>query len=90
LQDASVTTALDIVETTSILATTAMLEGTDMISVVPLEVARYYARYGLLGILPVELPIAMANLGIITRKTKELSPATRGFLDCLRDTVRQG
>lgn len=89
LQDASVTTALDIVETSSILATTAMLESSDMISVVPLEVARYYARYGLLGVLPVELPIAMANLGIITRKTKELSPATREFLNYLRDTVRQ-
>lgn len=88
LQGASVTTALDIVETSSILATTAMLERTDMISVVPLEVARYYARYGILAILPVELPIAMANLGIITRRKKELSPATRGFLDHLRDTVR--
>ncbi len=88
LQDASVTRALDIVETTSILATTALLERTDMISVVPLEVARYYARYGLLGILSVELPIAMANLGIITRKSKELSPATRGFLECLRDAVQ--
>jgi DNA-binding transcriptional LysR family regulator len=90
LQDASVTTALDIVETSSILATTTMLECTDMISVVPLEVARHYARYGILGILRVELPIAMANLGIITRKSKELSPATRGFLHYLRDAVRHG
>jgi DNA-binding transcriptional LysR family regulator len=90
LQDASVTTALDIVETTSILATTAILERTDMISVVPLEVARHYARYGLLAILPVELPIAMANLGIITRKSKPLAPATRGFLECLRATVLDG
>jgi DNA-binding transcriptional LysR family regulator len=53
-------------------------------------VARHYARYGILGILPVELPIAMANLGIITRKSKELSPATRGFLHYLRDAVRHG
>jgi DNA-binding transcriptional LysR family regulator len=90
LQSASVTTALDIIETASILATTAMLERTDMISVVPLEAARHYANYGIIGILPVELPIAMANLGIITRKSKGLSPATTGFLACLRETIRGG
>jgi DNA-binding transcriptional LysR family regulator len=90
LQGASVATALDIIETSSILATTAMLESTDMISVVPLEVARHYAKYGLIGILPVELPVAMVNLGIITRRTKGLSPATKGFLHCLRETIRAG
>ena len=87
LQAASVTTALDIVETASILATTAMLERTDMISIVPLEVARHYSRYGLLGILPVELPVAMANLGIITRKSKDLSPAAKGFMVFLRAAI---
>jgi DNA-binding transcriptional LysR family regulator len=90
LQGASVTTALDIVETSSLLATTTMLEGSDMISVVPLEVARHYASYGLVGILPVELPIAMANLGIITRKAKDLSPATHRFLGCLRQAIHRG
>jgi len=90
LQGASLTTALDIIETASILATTAMLESTDMISVVPRDVARHYARYGLIRVLPIELPIAMANLGIITRKAKDLSPATTGFLACLRATLRAG
>jgi hypothetical protein len=30
--------------------------------------------------------MAMANLGIITRKKKELSPAVKGFLKALRDS----
>jgi len=38
-------------------------------------------------ILPVELPISMVNLGIITRKKKEMSPAAKGFLHALRDSM---
>jgi DNA-binding transcriptional LysR family regulator len=88
LQVASLAKALDIIETASILAATSLIEGTDMISVVPRDVAQHYANYGLIRIVPVELPIAMANLGIITRKTKDLSPAAKAFLACLRETVR--
>ena len=90
LQVASLTKALDIIETASILAATALIEGTDMISVVPRDVAQHYANYGLIRIVPVELPIPMANLGIITRKTKDPSPAAKGFLTCLREAIRDG
>ncbi|HSV83278.1 MAG TPA: LysR family transcriptional regulator [Ramlibacter sp.] len=89
LQEASMAAPPDIVETSSILATTALLESTDMVSVVPLDVARHYANYGMLAILPVELPIAMAKLGILTRKQKELSPAVRAFLRVLKDSVEE-
>ena len=57
-----------------------------MISVVPLDVAQHYANYGMVAILAVQLPMPMANLGIITRKKKELSPAVKGFLRALRDS----
>ena len=87
LQEASVSAPPDIVETASILATTALLESTDMISVVPLDVARHYANYGMLAVLPVELPISMAKLGIITRKQKDLSPAVRAFLRTLGESI---
>jgi DNA-binding transcriptional LysR family regulator len=87
LQSANFTQALDIVETASILATTALIEVTDMISVVSSGVAELYARYDLLRIVPVELPIAMAHLGIVTRKGRDLSPATHRFLDCLRESL---
>lgn len=83
LQQAQLVTSLDIVETASILATTSLMEGSDMISVVPLAVARHYANYGLLAIFPVELPILMAQLGIITPKRKEQSSAMKSFLHCL-------
>lgn len=87
LQHASLSAPPDIVETSSILATTSLLEASDMISVVPLDVAQHYANYGLVAILPVELPMPMANLGIITRRKKDLSPAVKGFLHALRDSM---
>jgi len=87
LQHSSLAAPPDIVETSSILATTSLLEASDMISVVPLDVAQHYANHALVGILPVQLPISMANLGIITRKKKELSPAARGFLHALRGNI---
>ncbi len=87
LQEASMAPPPDIVETSSILATTALLESSDMISVVPLDVAQHYANHGMLAILPVELPITMAKLGILTRKQRELAPAVRGFLRTLKDSI---
>ena len=61
-----------------------------MIAVVPSDVARHYANYGMLAILPVELPISMAKLGIITRRKKELSPAVRAFMQTLQASLREG
>ena len=89
LQHASLAVPPDIVETSSILATTSLLEASDMISVVPLDVARHYANYNMVAILPVELPISMANLGIITRRKKDLSPAVGGFLHALRNSMQR-
>lgn len=89
LQHASMAAPPDIIETSSILATTTLIEASDMIAVVPLDVAQHYAKYGLVDILPVELPISMANLGIITRKKKEMSPAAKGFLHALRNSMQE-
>lgn len=84
LMQARMTSRLDIIETASILATTTMIEASDMISVVPYDVAQHYAKYGLVTILPVELPTLMANPGIVTRKSKPLSPAVQKMLEYLK------
>ena len=88
LMIARMTTKLDIFETASILATTSMIESSDMISVVPHDVARHYARYGMVTILPVELPVLMVNPGIITRKSKALSPSVQKLLKCLKKSEK--
>lgn len=90
LQEAGQSSPPDIVETASILATTSLLEATDMISVTPQDVAEHYARYGMLAILPVAMPAPMAKLGLITRREKELSPAVQAFLRTLKASIPQG
>jgi DNA-binding transcriptional LysR family regulator len=83
-QAAGITSIPNIIETASILATTALLAKTDALSVVPARVAEHYAGYGMIGVLPVDLPIAMANLGIITRSDRSSSPALTVFVDQLK------
>jgi DNA-binding transcriptional LysR family regulator len=84
---AGVTALPDIIESASILATTAILEVTDTISVVPLHVAEHYARHGMLAILPVDMPLTMAKLGIITRANREPSPALTELLESLNQIL---
>ncbi|MFB1029388.1 MAG: hypothetical protein QMC09_06865 [Thauera sp.] len=59
-----------------------------MISVVPREVAEHYATYGMVTILPVELPTLMANPGIITKKSKPVSPTVQKFIHHLHQQER--
>lgn len=83
LKAAQLIQPLDIIETSSILATTAMLESSDMIAVVPNDVAEHYARHRMITVLPVELPLAMANLGLLTSKARPMSAAVKGLLGYL-------
>lgn len=76
--------SLDVVETTSLLATTSLIVASDMISVVPADVAAHYAQCGLVTVIPVDLPVLMVNLGILTRKSKVPSPAVSAFLGYLK------
>ena len=85
LQAAGMVQSLDIVETASILATTAMLEASDMIAVVPNDVAEHYARYGMVAVLPVELPISMVNIGLLTVRSRPRSVALNTLLDYFRE-----
>ena len=79
----------DVLETASILAATAMLECTDMVSVVPASAAAHYAAYGVLGVLALELPLPMAPLAVITRSSREAPPAVQGFAGILAGIARR-
>jgi hypothetical protein len=64
-----------------------MLQQTDFISVVPTEVARYYATYGMVAILPMTLSCSMDAFGIITRTDWLLSPAANVLLRALKTSA---
>jgi DNA-binding transcriptional LysR family regulator len=88
-QAAGIITIPNILETASILATTSLIANTDALSVVPEHVAQHYEKYNMLAILPVDLPIAMAKLGIITRSDRGMSPALSKFVNILKLSIEE-
>jgi len=86
-QRASLPLPANTIETAALLFTTRLLEHSDMVAVLAEEVARYYAAYRMLEILPVSLPCHMDDFGIITRVDLPLSPAAALVADILRSTA---
>lgn len=73
-----------LIETSSLLFTTKMLQQSDFVALMPLEVARYYAAYGMVAVLPIQLSCTMDSFGIILRKDWLLSPAAKVVLRALK------
>jgi DNA-binding transcriptional LysR family regulator len=66
-----------VIETGSPMVATRLLEETDFLAVLPVEVAQYYASCSLIAILSVALSCSMDSYGVITRKGWLLSPAAK-------------
>lgn len=80
LREAGLHARLDITETASTVATTALLEASDMAAIMPASLAQHYARLGVLRVLPLELPLKVPPIHLITRRHRELSPAAARFV----------
>ena len=74
----------NVVDTTALLLITALLQQTDSLHVMPLEVAQYYASLNVLAILPIELPCKMDAFGIIRQQDHLLSPGADLLLRAVR------
>jgi len=74
----------DVIETVSIVATLALLQGSDNVSILPLDLARHYADYGLLARLPFALPAGGSATELLTRANRRLAPAAQEFATTLR------
>lgn len=66
-----------------------LLQESDHLAVVPVDVARHYAAHGLAGIVPVELSCGMDSFGFITRNDWLLSPGARTVLEALKDAAAE-
>lgn len=86
-QEAGHKTPAQLIETSSLLFLTKMLQQSDFIAVVPNDVARYYASYGMLAMLPIQLSCTMDFFGIITRTDWLLSPAAKVVLQALKSAA---
>jgi DNA-binding transcriptional LysR family regulator len=83
LRTAGLHARLDITETASTVATTVLLEASDMAAIMPASLAAHYARLGVLKVLPLALPLQVPPLHLVTRKHRELSPAAARFVEVL-------
>jgi DNA-binding transcriptional LysR family regulator len=88
LAEAGLHVRLDITETASTVATTVLLEASDMLAIMPASLAAHYARLGVLQVVPVELPLLVPPIHLVMRRQRELSPAAAGFLEVLREKAR--
>jgi len=79
MREAGIQARLDIIETASPIAITALLENSDMAAVMPASQAGHYARLGVLRTVPVELPVRVPPICLITRQDRPLSPAAAQF-----------
>lgn len=83
LHEAGIHRRLDIVETASTVATTALLAAGDRLAVMPASLARHYAAMGVLAVLPYELPLTVPSVHLITRRLRVASPVAAAFADAL-------
>jgi DNA-binding transcriptional LysR family regulator len=77
------------VDTTALLMITALLQQTDSLHVMPLEVAQYYASLNVMRILPIELPCKMDAFGIIRQQDHLLSPGADMLLRAVRAAAKE-
>jgi DNA-binding transcriptional LysR family regulator len=79
----------DLIETAALLFITKMIEGSDMVGLVASDVGHYYARHGIVAVLPIELPCRMDAFGVITRTDRPLSPAAGVMLQALKTAAAE-
>jgi DNA-binding transcriptional LysR family regulator len=84
LREAGLHSRLDITETASTVATTVLLEASDMVAIMPASLAAHYARLGVLKEVRLQLPLQVPSLHLITRRHRELTPAAREFVESLQ------
>ena len=84
LREAGLHAQLNIVETASNIATTALLEVSDMVSIMPGSLADHYGRLGLLRPLSLDLSIKVPPIHLIAAADASLAPPARRFVEQVR------
>ncbi len=79
MREAGAHRRIDVTETASTVATTALLEASDMLTVMPESLAAHYARLGLLRTLPLALPLRVPDIHLVWRRSRAFSAAAAAF-----------
>jgi DNA-binding transcriptional LysR family regulator len=78
-----------VIGTAALMFLTKMLQESDYLAVVPVDVARHYAEHGMVKIVPVELSCRMDSFGIITRTDWLLSPGAQTVLAAMKQEAAE-
>lgn len=79
----------NIVITPALLVTTSLLQHADMVAMLPNEVAQHYRDHGMVERVPINFPLKMDAYGVITRRSRLLSPAAQTMLKAIRATASE-
>lgn len=77
----------DIIETSSFLALSTFAQQRDAAGFLARSVGLHFQREGLLDVLPIEVPIELPPVGLITVRGRRLTPSSEQLMDCLRLTA---
>ena len=88
-QNAGLEAPRRVIATAALVMLPRLLQDSDHLAVVPVDVARHYARHDMVRIVPVELSCRMDSFGFITRTDWLLSPGARTVLASLQDAARR-
>jgi len=75
---------VDLVETVSIVATLALLQQSDAVSLLPVDLAKHYEGFRMLKRLAVAPPPGGSSYALMTRANRALSPAAGEFIAAVR------
>jgi DNA-binding transcriptional LysR family regulator len=78
---------INVIETTAMSVIKGLLQQTDFLHLMPMEVARYYVASHELSILPVDLPCNMDSYGLIMRSDHVLTPGANLLLKHIRNVA---
>jgi DNA-binding transcriptional LysR family regulator len=86
-QSAGLETPRQMIGTAALVLVPRLLQDSDHLAVVPVDVARHYAEHGMVAIVPLELSCKMDSFGFITRTDWLLSPGAKTVLDTMKDAA---
>lgn len=77
----------DIIETSSFLALSTFVQQRDAAGFLARSVGLHFQREGLFDVLPIEVPIELPPVGLITVRGRRLTPSSEQLMACLRLTA---
>jgi DNA-binding transcriptional LysR family regulator len=82
-RDANLQVPRQIIEAVSQMVVPRLVQETNYLAILARDVANHYASFGMISILPVELPCDLDSFGVVTRSDSSLSPAATALCGAL-------